>query len=208
MAAKRKLTTLLLVRCGESLWETENRLHGRADLPLSDAGRSLLLVEAARIRWVSGATVYHPSDEAATETARVIAERFEGKARQVEDLAEPDLGLLDGLSLEEFEDRFVKRFKQWEDDPISMTPPEGEDLAVARLRILSAVQHIVERPRTHDFAIVAHPLALAFIRSALAARPPADVWELLEGRPRFERYILPANAGARLTALLNADNPA
>jgi broad specificity phosphatase PhoE len=201
MARPRALHTLLLVRCGESLWETEGRLHGHTDLPLSDPGRSLLLVEAARLRWMNGGTVYHPPDEAATETARVLAERFEAKARAIKDLADPDLGLLDGLSLAEFEERFAKRFKQWEDDPIHLAPPEGEELVVARDRILAAVHGIFARPRTRDFAMVLHPLALSFVRAALGRRPAGTVWRMLEGRPRFERYILTADAAERLDAM-------
>ncbi|MHC4306393.1 MAG: phosphoglycerate mutase family protein, partial [Planctomycetota bacterium] len=31
---------LTLIRCGESTWDAEGRLHGRSDLPLSIAGRA------------------------------------------------------------------------------------------------------------------------------------------------------------------------
>lgn len=189
---------MLLVRSGESLWEHENRLHGRTDLPLSEAGRDQLLVDITRLRWVSGGTIYHAPDESATVTARLLADRFEGKTRAVAELAGPDLGLLEGLSMDEFAERFPKRFKQWEEDPIHVAPPEGEELPMARDRILDAVEAILARPRTHDFAIVLHPMALAITRNALAMRPMDRFWELLEGRARFERYIVPHEGIERL----------
>jgi broad specificity phosphatase PhoE len=195
---------LLLVRGGESLWEHENRLHGRTDLPMSEPGRSQLLVDITRLRWMSGGTIYHPADESSAETAHLLAERFQGRAKPVADLAEPDLGLLEGLSMEEFAERFPKRFKQWEEDPIHLTPPEGEEMPSARDRILAAVEAILAKPRTAEFAIVLHPVALAMTRAALAMRPAGHLWSLLEGRPRFERYIVPDDGAQRLQSLASA----
>lgn len=193
---------LWLVRSGESSWQREDRLQGGADLPLSPEGRVALITELAQFGPGAAAgtvvAVHHPSDEGATETATILARAVGGKVRLTEELADPDLGLLGGLTMDLFAERFPSRHRQWEDEPLSLVPPEGEAFEHARGRILDALAALARRYRGKEFAVVLHPLALGFVRCALASRSPRDLWKMLEGRPRLERYLLPADAEDRL----------
>ncbi|MFO0873216.1 MAG: histidine phosphatase family protein [Phycisphaerales bacterium] len=192
-----------LVRAGDSVWQQEHRLQGRADLPLSPQGRAMIMSDVAQ-RHVSAAdrvaTVHHAPDEGAAESAAIVAGALGAKPRPSDDLADPDLGLLGGLTIALFEERFPTRFRQWEDDPLSLVPPEGEPLAAARERVLREVARLARRTRGRALGLVLHPMALGFVRCALAGRPPGDLWRVLDGRPRLERYLLPADAGDRMEA--------
>jgi broad specificity phosphatase PhoE len=183
---------LCLVECGETAWQTENRMHGRTDLPLSEAGRLSVTEDIDRMRTGHVAAVHHPPDEAATSTAHFIARHLHARSKAVEELAEPDLGLLEGLTQDQFEDRFPTRHRQWEDDPASFHPPEGELLNDAAQRIFEAVHRILKRSRSEETVIVLHRLALGMLRCWLANRPMTDLRTMLDGRPRVERYMLTA----------------
>ena len=190
MAAKRKSVVLNLIRCGETTWDAEGRLHGRSDLPLSIDGRASVAEDAAGLISPNLATVYHPPDDAATETAQIIADVVGARTKTLAELVEADLGVLDGLSIQDFAERFPKRYKQWQEDPVSLTPPEGEELVVARARLFAAFDRLLRRSRSAEVAVVLHPLGLGLLRCWLTDRPPTDLWTMVRQRPRIERYVL------------------
>jgi broad specificity phosphatase PhoE len=190
LATKRKSMVLTLIRCGENTWDAEGRLHGRSDLPLSIAGRTSVTSDVNVLAGRRLATVYHPPDDAALETAQIVAGAVGARIKSASDLNDANLGVLEGMTTQVFADRFPKRYKQWQDDPLSLSPPDGEDLAAARARLFAAVGRMLRRSRSDEIAMVLHPLSLGFLRCWLADRPPTEVWTLVRDRPRIERYLV------------------
>ncbi len=205
MASKHKPIVLCLIRCGETTWDAEGRLHGRSDLPLSIDGRTSVSADVAGVPAGRMTAVFHPSDDAATETAQIVAQAAEAKAKVVSDLADPDLGVLEGMSAQDFADRFPKRYKQWQEDPLSLTPPEGEQLVDARSRLFAAVSRLARRARADEIGVVLHPVALGLFRCWLADRPAADLWLMVRSRPRIERYLLAGEVVSGLAEAANAE---
>jgi len=190
MAHAHRSRLLTLVRCGETIWERDGRLHGSTSLPLSDAGR-------AQVReWVGGlserriSTVCSAPDEASIESAAIVAKVVRARKKVIDDLAEPALGLLEGLHEREFEERFPKRFRQWEDDPLSVAAPEGETALDAQRRIASAVFRLIRRSRAEETAFVLRPFALGVVRCGLCGFPGTRLRDLVRNRPPVERYLL------------------
>ena len=190
MGAKRQDILLGLIRCGETTWEAEDRVHGAADLPLSPQGRASISAVSVTLGPKRFGVVYHPPDEAATDTAHIVAEAVGAKTKAVAELAEPDLGLIDGLTEKGFAERFPKRYKQWQEDPLSLLPPDGEALGDAGARIFGACAKILRRSRGDRTAIVLRPLALGLIRCWLADRPACELWASLDDRPQIEQYLV------------------
>lgn len=188
--AKRTSISLTLIRCGETTWDAQGRVHGTTDLPLSDAGRLALINEVKRWGTVKAASIHHPPDEAATDTAKLFAATAT-KLRAVDELADPNLGLLEGLTEQEFSERFRSRYKQWKEDPATLSAPEGDDMPQAAERIYKTVAKILARSRSDEVAVVLHDLGLSMLRCWLADRPLSSMREM-DDRPCFERFIVPA----------------
>ncbi len=205
MASKLKPIVLRVIRCGETTWDFEGRLHGRSDLPLSIDGRTSVTSDVASSPPRGMTAVFHPSDDAAIETAQIVADAAAGKPKVVADLADPDLGVLEGMSAQDFADRFPKRFKQWQEDPLSLTPPEGEQLVDARGRLFAAISRLAKRARSEEIGVVLHPVALGLLRCWLADRPAADLWAMVRTRPRIERYLLAGEIVSELAEAANAE---
>ena len=190
MAAKRKSILLTLIRSGETTWDAEGRLHGRSELPLSIDGRTSVTSDVTALDRRAISIVHHPPDEAAAETAQLAATVVKAKTKSDSALADPDLGVLEGITDQDFAERFAKRYKQWQDDPLSLSPPEGEDLSEARARIFTSIAKMIRRARADEVAVVLHALGLGLLRCWLADRPPADLWAMVKDRPRVERYAM------------------
>jgi broad specificity phosphatase PhoE len=187
---KRQSIMLCLIQSGQTTWEADQRVHGSTDLPLSDAGRAAVQSDLSQLSGAHPSVIHHPPDEAATETARVCAALVRAKCAAVDELADPHLGLLEGLTTQEFEERFTSRFKQWEDDPVTVSPPEGEEVIHAADRIFKAVARILKRSRSEEVGVVVHDIGLGLLRCWLAARPLHDLRKMLVNRPRVERYAI------------------
>lgn len=188
--AERNDILLTLIGCGQTAWEADGRVHGATDLPLSPAGQASISAIASVLKPKSLGVIYHSSDEASSDTAYIIAEAVGSKTKLIENLSEPDLGLIDGLTEKDFADRFPRRHKQWLEDPLSLSPPEGEPLVDARARIFEACAKILKRSKSDYPVIVLRPLALGFMRCWLSDRPASALWEIVRARPQIERYAL------------------
>lgn len=191
------MQALWLIRCCDTAWEEADRLRGSTDLPATEASVALAREVAARM--TEGPEVlYHPPDEAAAETAQVVAARFACRVRAVDDLRNPDMGLLEGLAVSDFEKRFESRFAEWTASPLTMEPPEGEPLELARARILDATADLLRSHADERLGLVLQPIALAMVRDALARGDGSRLWERIDGRSAVTAYVLPEGAADAL----------
>lgn len=190
-------TTLWLFRPCETDWDAAQRLRGRTNLPATPESLAELRQRVARMA-IGPDVLYHPGDDAAAESAHGIATRFACAVRVQADLADPDLGLLEGLSMAEFERRFESRFLEWNESPLTVEPPEGEPFAEARARILDALAAVLARHEGERVGLVLHPMAMAVVRDALARGDGSRLWERVEGRHWCTECLLPAGAAELL----------
>lgn len=197
MPAKRQSILFCLIECGETSWQADGRVQGAMDLPLSDAGRAAVNSNVHRLGrsgafGAAASVVFHSADESAGETAAICAAHIiDAKTKSVVELADPHIGLLEGLTEQEFSERFPTRFKQWQEDPFSLSPPNGEQMHEAADRLFRAVAKILKQSRSAEVAIVLHELGLGLLRCWLAAQPLHRVRTMLQDRPRVERYCIP-----------------
>jgi broad specificity phosphatase PhoE len=97
------VTTLLLVRHGETDWNAEGRLQGHTDLPLNEPGRRQARTLAGELAGDGIEAVYSSDLARARETADIVAERLGLPVVLDPDLREKDWGTWEGLTGEERE---------------------------------------------------------------------------------------------------------
>ncbi len=178
--AKSDQLTFVLVPAGSTAWEEAGRVTGGADLPLCPEGRAQASKAADELAARSISLVLHAADDASVETAKLIASATGSgcKTRTVEALAEMSLGLWEGLAAEEFAEKFPTASKQWQEDPASVVPPEGETLSAADERIIASLARALEKTKTGGaVAVVLRPVALGLVRCWLRGLPVSKVWE-------------------------------
>jgi len=131
---------LVLVRHGETVGHSSIRYYGRTDVALSDLGRRQM--RAAR-EWLAardGASGFAPVFTSplvrATEAARIIAGR-DAATIAIEEFAEVDFGLFEGLTAEEIAARYPEEFRRWNANRLApdFVYPEGESRAAFVVRV-------------------------------------------------------------------------
>jgi broad specificity phosphatase PhoE len=207
MFGGRRTRVLWLIRCGENEWDAEDRLRGDEDLPLTPAGEAATreaVERASSLPFPRPGVIHHPLDQSAVSTAKLAATALGSRRRGNDELADPSLGVLAGITLEELHDRFERRARQWEEDPSTLMPPDGEPFQDARVRLIETGRAILHRNRTNAVGIVVHDLAAGFLRTALAGLPEGNPRRWMEGRARVETWAIPADVTERLDHVLEA----
>jgi broad specificity phosphatase PhoE len=134
------VTTLLLVRHGETDWNAAGRLQGHTDRPLNEHGRGQAKELAERLA-VEGADAIYASDlSRAKETAEIVGQRLGLPVVIDADLREKNWGNWEGLTGDE---RVHVEF-------------EGESTQEHRDRMIRAVKRIAERHPGQRVVVVTH----------------------------------------------------
>jgi 2,3-bisphosphoglycerate-dependent phosphoglycerate mutase len=123
------VTTLLLVRHGETDWNADGRLQGQTDRPLSEFGRRQARQLAHELTGEELDAIYSSDLARAHETAEIVGDRLGLPVALDPDLREKDWGTWEGLtSVERDRVEFV-----------------GESTEAHQRRMLRALRRIAER---------------------------------------------------------------
>jgi broad specificity phosphatase PhoE len=145
------VTTLLLVRHGETDWNASGRLQGHTDRPLNDFGRRQATELADRLAESGVAAVYTSDLARAKETAEIVGERLKLTVVIDPDLRERHWGSWEGLTPSERDG----------------IPFEGETPEDHRERTLAAVSRIAERHPAERVLVVTHGGSMRRIQAAV-----------------------------------------
>lgn len=174
------MTSLVLIRHGETDWNQEKRWQGQIDVPLNAAG--LLQAEqiALTLKDIPLHAIYSSDLQRAVQTATPLALQ-KGLPVQVDPrLREIHQGDWQGLHIDEIRSRYKTEFEQRKKNPLLVAPPGGETAMQVRQRVLAALQDILRfNPPDSRIAIVSHGFALAVILTSLQDTPIGQVWDLV-----------------------------
>jgi 2,3-bisphosphoglycerate-dependent phosphoglycerate mutase len=147
------VTTLLLVRHGETDWNRDGRWQGQSDTQLNDVGRAQARELADRL---SDVDVVYSSDLArARETAAVASERLGLEVRVEPRLRERAFGAWEGLTTDEIEADFAEQHQRWKAGE-GFGAEDAEPFDVFAARVQSVLDDILERHPGERVLIVAH----------------------------------------------------
>jgi probable phosphoglycerate mutase len=145
------VTTLLLVRHGETDWNAEGRLQGHTDRPLSDYGRGQARRLAEELESEALEAIYSSDLARARETAEIVGERLGLPTVLDPDLREKDWGTWEGLDA-------VER------DRVEFV---GESTEAHQERMLRALRRIAERhPGDGRVLVVTHGGSMRRVQAA------------------------------------------
>ncbi|MET0734450.1 MAG: histidine phosphatase family protein [Microbacterium sp.] len=137
------MTTLILVRHGETDWNRERRIQGSTDIPLNDAGRAQARETAEALHASLGdevPTVVASDLSRARETAEIIAAGLGTRvARLYPGLRERSYGEAEGVDAAEFS----ARWGDWHGAEV----PGAEPWSDLRRRGIRTIRHVVRDAR-------------------------------------------------------------
>jgi len=179
------VTTLYLVRHGETAGGDAKRYYGSIDIQLSERGKQQAVEKAALLRRYSEKAtaskhlsyLTHVHDSAdnpnqsnssglraiycsglarAVQSAEIIAEKFGIVPIRVADLRERNFGMWEGMTFSEIREQHPNEFAAWAGNPLAYSPIGGETTLEVRDRVIQVINNIVEKHAGEEVAVVAH----------------------------------------------------
>ncbi len=168
----------LLLRHGATELSAERRFAGRGDIALTKDGVKQAGLAARRLAASPGVDVIVTSPLQRTRrTAEAVAEATGAPLTVDDDLIEADFGEWQGLTFAEARERWPDELAAWLATP-DAAPPGGESFAMVAMRVLAAMDRLVESHPHKQAVVVSHvtPIKTLVCRALLA--PPEAMFRM------------------------------
>jgi broad specificity phosphatase PhoE len=185
------MTRVLLIQAAPTPWDTEGRMGGNPMLPLATDGEIALLQTLQTLTHPVAALFTCTQSKACEQAAKLVARHFNVRLRDSESLAPISMGLWQGLTREELRFRFPTVFQQWEENPLSVNPPQGESLADATERFRAGLMKILRRHHGQAIALVLRPMAMQVCAGLLRGQDLQTIAGHLHERTPVENIDVP-----------------
>ncbi len=151
------ITRLLVIRHGETAWNTESRIQGHIDIPLNDKGRwQAERVGVALADEQALDAIYSSDLQRACLTAQAIADARQLPITLDATLRERHFGHFEGKTQAEIAAHWPEDARRWRERDPSYGPEGGESLQDFYQRCIEAVQRVAAQHPGETIAIVAH----------------------------------------------------
>ena len=147
------MTTLLLVRHGETDWNRDQRWQGHSDTSLNEVGREQARALAETLDRPD--RIYSSDLARARETAEIIGEHVGVPIEVDPRLRERRFGAWEGLTAAEIEERFAADLARWRSGE-GPGASDAEDFTAFAARVGSFVDELLARHPDERVLIVAH----------------------------------------------------
>jgi probable phosphoglycerate mutase len=147
-----------LLRHGQTIWNTQKRVQGRLDSPLTPDGIEAVQKWArflASPRWQWSRIITSPLPRART-TAQLINNSLCLEIHEEPDLSEQDWGIWEGLTWSELHRDSAEEVQTQVDRGWSFRPPEGESRLEVHKRARSVLSHIGRRYPGEQILVITH----------------------------------------------------
>lgn len=188
------MVQIILLRPGRTDYDHQARIQGILDIPLSDDGRKEAALIAEKLQVYLPKTIYCSPSRSAEETATILGQKLELKHKTIERLQNVDLGLWQGMLVEEVRHKQPKVYKQWQEHPETIQPPEGEMLATAVERATEAIEKLARKHRSGTIALVIPEPLASLVQHRLQGTEWSDLWQAANGCARIEVINFDKNA--------------
>jgi len=171
------MVRILLVRSAATDFDEQGRIKGTLDLPLSDVGTAQAARLINEVKAVEFDYLYSSTCRCAVETANKLATSRKMKVRQLSDFQNIDHGLWHGKLVDELKQTQPRLYRQLQDHPETVCPPEGEPVGMAQARVKVAVDRLLRKHRSGTIALVLPEPLFSLVRQVLTPGELGDLWK-------------------------------
>jgi len=192
------MTLVALIRPGCTDFDDQGRIQGTLDLPINPVGQQEVKGLVPVLQPFDLEYIYSSPCQSAYESAKVLGAGLKLKVKKLEAFRNLDHGLWQGMPIDEIKRKHPSVFRQAQEHPEMVCPPQGEVVEDALSRVQEAVQKILRKHRDGKIALVVPEPLATVVRSTLTKTPLTDLWADLGTTGIWERIDVvdnvPANA--------------
>ena len=192
------MVQILLIRPGTTEFDQQGRVQGTLDIPLCEDGRQEVEAMVGQLQKQPIHVVYCSPCKSAMQTAEALGQAHDIKVKAVDKLENLDHGLWQGMLVSEVKTKQPKVYRQWQEQPETVCPPQGETLGTAKQRVQAALAKIMKKHKSDGLLalVVPEPLA-SVVRHVLRQDEWGDLWQCSSARAKWELIDIPQTAGVK-----------
>ena len=195
------MTTIYLVRHGETAWNREEIFRGRADIPLNEIGFREAELIGEYLKGMDIHVIYTSPLSRAKETGRRIAQFFNLKVQLLIGIIDMRFGKWEGRSLQEVQKTDRELYQQWREKPHIVRLPEGESLDEVRVRAMAALEGVIQYHHGMNIVLVSHRVVNKVIICGILGIDNSHFWQI--GQDTAAINLIQFKEGKYILSLLN-----
>jgi len=195
------MTSVYVVRHGETAWNKEEIFRGRTDISLNDIGFREAELVGEYLKGKDIHVIYSSPLSRAMETARRIAQVFNLKVQPLEGIIDMSFGKWEGLPLKEVQTRDGELYRQWREQPHLVTLPGGESLDEVRVRAMAALEEVIQYRKGMNIVLVSHRVINKVIICGILGIDNSHFWQIGQGTAAIN--LIQYKEGKYILSLLN-----
>jgi len=170
------MVQFLLIRPGSTDFDEQGRIKGTLDIPLSEVGALQVGRIVGELHETPITHLYSSPCRSAEQTAKAVAADHKLKVKTLDEFQNLDHGLWHGKLIDEVKHSQPKVFRQLQDHPETVCPPDGEPISNALDRVRAALTRLTRKHKTGTIALVIPEPLASLVRSILSHSNVGDLW--------------------------------
>lgn len=178
-----------LIRTGKTIWDEEFRISGNLEVPLVETESQEMESMVKKIQILSLEKLFCSPTRSARETGDKISQKLHLSLTVVENLAEFNFGIWQGMLESEVRVRYHRAYRVWEQLPSRVHPPLGENLQGAQKRLIQALRRVFRYCRGEfRIGVVLPPYAKALLDLHLQQKTLDSLFQIIQEEKNITSY--------------------
>ena len=174
------MTSVYLVRHGQTAWNKEEIFRGRTDVPLDETGRKQAELAAEYFKGMDIHRIYSSPLSRAWETAQKIAELQNLRVEPLEGIVDLSFGNWEGHSHQEIRRNDQETYRLWREEPHRVRLPGGESLEDVRIRAMASLEEVIRNHNEKTLVLVSHRVVNKVLICGILGLDNSHFWQIAQ----------------------------
>ena len=174
------MTSIYLVRHGQTAWNKEEIFRGRTDIPLDEAGLKQAELVGQYFKGMEIQAIYSSSLSRAWQTAQKVAQFHDLKVQPLQGIIDMSFGNWEGRPHQEIQESDSNTYRQWVETPHLVRLPGGESLDDVRVRAMAAVEELIRNHPGKTLILVTHRVVNKVLICGILSLDNSHFWQITQ----------------------------
>ncbi len=174
------LTSIYLVRHGQTAWNKEEIFRGRADIGLDETGLRQADLVGRYLKDVKIGEIYSSPLLRSWQTAERIAQFHNLEVKPLLGIIDMSFGNWEGHHHKEIKELDSHNYRQWIESPHLVRIPGGETLDEVRQRAMISIEEVIKRHEGQNIVLVSHRVVNKVIICGILGIDNSHFWQIAQ----------------------------
>jgi len=195
------MTSVYLVRHGQTAWNKEEIFRGRTDVPLDETGLKQAELAGQYFKGIEIHAIYSSPLSRAWQTAQKIAQIQTVKVEPLEGILDMSFGDWEGHAHQEIRKMDNETYRQWVESPHLVKLPGGESLDDVRGRAMAALEEVLRKHSEKTIVLVSHRVVCKVMICTILGLDNSHFWQIAQDTTAIN--LIQYKKGKYILSLMN-----